>query len=130
MSDGNATQTPFARPAIYKVEAVGRRGERQGAMPGQFRQLYGAQAFQPAGISLVSGSSFRAPPRVFVVKVPGGNGRRRAGPEASAHPLPTDNPWIHIAPATGRGALPTCAAMASELARTVARRVSLRFADQ
>jgi hypothetical protein len=72
VSDGNATQTPFARPAIYKVEAVGRRGERQGAMPGQFRQLYGAQAFQPAGISLVSGSSFRAPPRVFVVKVPRG----------------------------------------------------------
>jgi hypothetical protein len=73
MSNGNATQAPVAPPAIYKVEASGRHGKRAGHAPsGQFRQLFGTQAFQPAGIRTVSGSSFGVPPRVFVVKVPRG----------------------------------------------------------
>jgi len=67
VSSGNATQTPFARAAIYKVEVSGRNGTAR-----QFRQLTGTQAFRPAGIRQVSGSSFGEPPRVFVVKVPRG----------------------------------------------------------
>lgn len=73
VSSGNATQTPFARPAIYKVEASGRHGKRgRHATSGQFRQLYGTRAFRPAGVHQVSGSSFGVPPRVFVVTVPRG----------------------------------------------------------
>ncbi len=67
VSSGNATQTPFARAAIYKVEVSGRHGTAR-----QFRQLSGTKAFRPAGIRQVSGSSFGEPPRVFVVKVPRG----------------------------------------------------------
>jgi hypothetical protein len=72
VSSGNATQTPAARAAIYKVEAARRRGKRNRPATGEFRQLFGTQAFQPAGIRQVSGSSFGVPPRVFVVTVPRG----------------------------------------------------------